>query len=122
MKVRGFAARAAVVAAGVVMVAGGATAAYADMDSYTSGAHSWRTGSGVGAPDRMAAVQDTKADGNSVYTSYNRDSQDGPMYTLHNKSGEGTTAYSGTGGVIYDMKACTSEPGPDDCSAWWSDR
>ncbi len=122
MEIRRFATRAAVVTAGAMLVAGGATAAYADMDRYTAGAHSWRTGSGAGVPDRMAAVQDTKQDSVTVYTSYNRNYPNNEVFTIHNKSDKPQTVYSGSGGVIWDMKACESYPGPDTCSDWWSDR
>lgn len=70
----------------------------------------------------MAAVMDTNADGNSVYTKYNRNHPNNTVYTLHNAGGKGTTAYSNGGGRIWDMKACTSYPNyPDNCSDWWTD-
>ncbi|MEU8887057.1 hypothetical protein [Streptomyces sp. NPDC048442] len=86
------------------------------MDRYTSGAHSWRTAGGT-----KAAVADTNPDGTSPYTEYNRSAGGNTLYTLHNKSGSNTTAYSGAGSNIWDMRACTSWTGPDDCSVWWSD-
>ncbi|WP_327388977.1 hypothetical protein [Streptomyces sp. NBC_01207] len=93
----------------------GTTSAVADMDRWTSAAHSWRSG------NNQAVVQDTKADSTSVYTEYNRNHPSTTLYTLHNQSGAGTIAYSNTGGDIWDMRACTSYTGPDDCSSWWSD-
>ncbi|MFD9591257.1 hypothetical protein ACFWA9_00655 [Kitasatospora sp. NPDC059973] len=122
MSIRQTAARVGLVAAGLAVVAGGAGVAHADMDRYTPGSHSWRTGSGAGAPNAMAAVMDTRADGNPVYTRYNRNYPSTELYSLWNKSGEGTTSYSGTGGVIWDMKTCVSNPAAEDlCSVWWSD-
>lgn len=102
--------------AGLIGGFAGVTSASADMDRYTSGAHSWRAGGGG-----QAAVADTKADSTTVYTEYNRNHPSQELYTLHNQSGSGTTAYSGKGGKIWDMRACTSYRGPDDCSSWWSD-
>lgn len=70
----------------------------------------------------VAGVMDTNADGNPVYTKYNRNYPDSDVYTLWNKSGKGTTAHSNSGGRIWDMQACTSYPyEPDNCSDWWTD-
>ncbi|MBT2458872.1 hypothetical protein [Streptomyces sp. ISL-86] len=123
--IRRWIARSGVALAGAGLAVGvvASGSAFADMDIYESGeVHSWRTGSGAGYPNGMAAVMDTLADGNEVYTSYNRNYPDSTVYTLFNKSGSGTTAYSNGGGRIWDMKACTSvDYLPDHCSDWWTD-
>ncbi|MBD0673720.1 hypothetical protein BU198_24155 [Streptomyces sp. CBMA156] len=87
------------------------------MDRYTSGAHAWRTNG-----DSQVAVQDTRADDNPVKAEYNRDAGGTSLYTLWNKSGNGTTTYSGVGSRVWDLRVCTSIwAAPDDCSVWWSD-
>ncbi|PBC81407.1 hypothetical protein SAMN05428945_4055 [Streptomyces sp. 2224.1] len=107
--------RAAVVVAGVA-IAAGATTAFADMQRYTSGAHSWRRDDG-----HQVGLKDTKGDGNSVKAEYNRNSSE-DIYTLWNHSGEGTKVYSNRGGRVWDMRVCTEiDKWPDDCSNWWSD-
>ncbi|GCD38547.1 hypothetical protein OEIGOIKO_06363 [Streptomyces chrestomyceticus JCM 4735] len=108
--------RAAVVIAGVA-IAAGSTTAFADMDRYTSGAHSWRTGAG-----KQVGLQDTKGDRNSVKAEYNRNRPSNTLYTLWNHSGQGTKVYSNMGGKVWDMRVCTEiDKWPDDCSNWWSD-
>ncbi|MFG2713426.1 hypothetical protein ACGFX2_23105 [Streptomyces goshikiensis] len=123
--IRRWIARSGVAVAGAGLAVGivASGSAFADMDIYNAGeAHSWRTGSGAGYPNGMAAVMDTAANGDSVYTSYNRNYPDNTTYTLHNKSGSGTTTYSNGGGRIWDMKVCSSySVYPDDCSDWWTD-
>ncbi|MFF9010530.1 hypothetical protein ACF087_32655 [Streptomyces goshikiensis] len=123
--IRRWIARSGVAVAGAGLAVGivASGSAFADMDIYNSGqSHAWRTGSGVGYPNGVAAVMDTASDNNSVYTSYNRNYPDSEVYNLHNRSGSGTTAYSNGGGRIWDMKSCTSlDLRPDDCSDWWTD-
>ncbi|CAM5631650.1 hypothetical protein [Streptomyces avidinii] len=58
-----------------------------------------------GGSNAQVSVSDTKADSNSVYVKYGRDSG---TYTLHNKSGNGTTATSNAGTTIWWIKACIS--------------
>ncbi|MEV0262785.1 hypothetical protein AB0I49_15790 [Streptomyces sp. NPDC050617] len=111
--------RLAVTTAGAAIAFGvvGTTTAFADMDLYDSGAvHSWRSYS------TKAAVEDTKGDSHSVYTRYNRNYPDNDVYTLWNKSGQGTKVWSNEGGRIWDMRACVSlQAEPDSCSDWWTD-
>ncbi|MFI9235682.1 hypothetical protein [Streptomyces sp. NPDC053079] len=88
------------------------------MDLYDSGAvHSWRS------YKTKAAVEDIKADSHAVYTRYNRNYPDNEVYTLWNKSGYGSSpVWSGSGGRIWDMRACVSlQAEPDSCSDWWTD-
>ncbi|MFG2715429.1 hypothetical protein ACGFX2_33490 [Streptomyces goshikiensis] len=103
----------------------GGTAAYADMDLYgteqsahDAGAHSYRAGSDL----NIAAIEDIRGDSHSVYTRYNRNYPSTQLYTKWEKDGYGHTAFSGTGGRIWDMKACISmQNNFDECSDWWTD-
>ncbi|QHC31955.1 hypothetical protein [Streptomyces sp. HF10] len=111
--------RSAVTVAGAALALGVVTggSAFADMDLYKSGAvHSWRSGTGV------AAVEDTKADGNDAYAKFNRNYPDKTGYEVRVTSGSGTKAYSPSGSRIWDMQACVGiDQWPDDCSDWWTD-
>lgn len=61
-------------------------------------------------------MTDLKEDGQSVYVRYSRNSSDGYPYTLHNKSGSGTTATSGSGNTVWMVQACISVGwAPDKC-------
>ncbi|MFJ2407013.1 hypothetical protein ACIOUE_37600 [Streptomyces xanthochromogenes] len=117
---RRWAARSALAVAGAALalgvVAGGS--AFADMDLYKSGSvHSWRTGSGG-----VAAAQDTASDGNDAYANFNRNYPNKSGYEVRTISGNGSTAYSPSGGRIWDMQACVGiDNWPDDCSDWWTD-
>lgn len=62
-------------------------------------------------------VYDTKGDSDSGYGLYHRQASPSTEGALHNKSGSGTHATSGTGSKILDQKACVSlDFQPDRCS------
>lgn len=101
------------VAAAVVFVA--APAAAKTLDSYAAGAHGFSY-----STNRSAAVTDTKADGNEVYTNYQRTGESVLRVTNHN--GNGSTAYSpNRTPAIFRIQACVEiDFAPDSCDSWRS--
>ncbi|MHC6627802.1 hypothetical protein ACYTFC_17185 [Streptomyces globosus] len=86
-----------------VAVLGSSPAMAVDIQSSKDGAvHAYSYGTNT-----RAAVDDTKQDGHSVYVEYGRRGSSG-RYTLHNKSGNGTTATSGAGSAVWYLQACIS--------------
>jgi len=65
------------------------------------------------------AVKDGSNDGDPAKAEYYRSSSAGTKRTLWNKSGPGTTAYSGDGSRIIKFQACDENDwDSDDCSGW----
>ncbi|MFF7505356.1 hypothetical protein ACFZBM_39005 [Streptomyces lavendulae] len=88
---------------GVAAVLGSSPAMAYDINSYKDGAvHAYSYGTNT-----RVAVTDTKEDGNTVYAEYGRSAESG-RYTLHNKSGEGATATSGSGSKVWYLRGCIS--------------
>ncbi|CAM5631609.1 hypothetical protein [Streptomyces avidinii] len=88
---------------GAAAILGSSPAMAVDISSSKNGAV---YGYSYGTNTRVA-VQDTKADSNSVYVQYGRNAESG-RYFLHNKSGSGTTVTSGAGSAIWYIQACIS--------------
>jgi hypothetical protein len=108
--------RTAAILIGAAAVIGSSPAMAKDLDSYATGAHAWSHGTNT-----QVAIQDTKADGDSVYVNYFRSSSSSDMKTLHNKSGNGTKAYSPTGSTVKKIQACLSlDWESDSCDSWRS--
>ncbi|MEU3748141.1 MULTISPECIES: hypothetical protein [Streptomyces] len=85
-----------------------------DMYGEKEGAKAWSYGTNA-----SIAVSDTKADGDETYATYHRRTTDN--HELRNKSGSGTTVYSGADATNYvrALKACQEKDfQPDPCSAW----
>ncbi|KIX78938.1 hypothetical protein ACN6AT_05000 [Streptomyces sp. JL4002] len=85
-----------------------------DMYGKRGGAEAWSRGT-----NGAVAVKDNKADGDETYAEYHRRRTDG--HELRNKSGSGTTVYSGmdTDNYVRALKACQEiDFQPDECSAW----
>ncbi|MFG2098622.1 hypothetical protein [Streptomyces sp. NPDC048612] len=106
--------RLAAIAIGGAFVAG-ATPALASDNLYaaTYGSSGW-----VSPQHAYAYAKDKKADGDPVYSRYGREVGNGDTYTLHNKSGNGTTATSGAGAYIYTLRSCVSLDWQPDTCAW----
>ncbi|MGW2997930.1 hypothetical protein ACWDA9_42000 [Streptomyces sp. NPDC001193] len=84
-------------------ILGSSPAMAIDIHSYKDDAvHAYSYGTNT-----RAAVADTKQDGHSVYVQYGRQAESG-RYTLHNKSGLGTTATSGAGSAVWYLAGCIS--------------
>ncbi|MFI6769616.1 hypothetical protein [Streptomyces sp. NPDC050355] len=109
-EMRNSARRLAVIAIGGAFLAGVAPAQAAELYASTSGSSGW-----VSPQHVYAYAKDTKADGDSVYSQYARENSGD--YFLHNKSGSGTTAQSGSGKFIYALTSCISvDWNPDTCA------
>ncbi|WP_310720914.1 hypothetical protein [Streptomyces lydicus] len=107
--------RLAVIAIGGAFVLGVAPAEATELYAATYGSSGW-----VSPQHAYAYAKDKKADGDPVYSRYGREVGAGETYTLHNKSGNGTTATSGAGAYIYTLRSCVSlDWEPDTCG--WSD-
>ncbi|MFF8373566.1 hypothetical protein ACF05W_32805 [Streptomyces lydicus] len=97
-------------AIGAAFLVGVAPAQAAELYAATYGSSGW-----VSPQHAYAYAKDTKADGDSVYSQYGRENSGD--YYLHNKSGSGTTAQSGSGKYIYVLKTCVSlDWEPDTCA------
>ncbi|MFE5723453.1 hypothetical protein [Streptomyces erythrochromogenes] len=102
------------VAVGALVILGSAPAVASNIDSYKDGqVHAYSYGTNT-----RVAVSDTKKDGHPVYVNYRRDFSS-EIYSLWNKSGEGTTQTSGSGNAVYTLRACVNIDGwPDKCDSW----
>ncbi|WP_327286690.1 MULTISPECIES: hypothetical protein [unclassified Streptomyces] len=105
--------KAAMIALGAFAVLGSSPAMAYDINSYKDGAvHAYSYGTNT-----RVAVSDTKQDGHPVYVNYKRETSS-DLYTLWNKSGNGTTITSASGGMIYVIQACVSiDAWPDSCDS-----
>ncbi|KPC64622.1 hypothetical protein ADL29_10480 [Streptomyces chattanoogensis] len=80
------------------------------------GATAW---SPAGGSAGKIAVKDGSDDGDPAKAEYYRHDSAGTKRTLWNKSGPGTTSYSGDGSKIIKFKAChENDWDDDDCSGW----
>lgn len=103
--------RLAAIAIGGAFLVGIAPAQAAELSASTYGSSGW-----VSKGHASAYAKDTKADGDPVYSQYGRENSGD--YYLHNKSGSGTTAQSGSGKYIYTLTSCVSlDWQPDTCSS-----
>ncbi|WP_411071184.1 hypothetical protein [Streptomyces sp. cmx-4-25] len=85
-----------------------------DMYAKIGGAIAWSYGTNA-----SVAVSDTAADGDETYSDYDRRTTSG--HELRNRSGAGTTVYSGADSTNYvrRLNACQeSDFAPDDCTGW----
>lgn len=105
-----------IIAASVLLPTAGAlaTSAYAYNGDGELVAHAW-------APARndpgKVAIKDNSG-GNWVKVEYYR-ARNNDRHTLWNKSGSGTTVYSGHGNKVIKIHACEDiDWGPDNCSHW----
>ncbi|MFG2771379.1 hypothetical protein [Streptomyces sp. NPDC048350] len=113
---RKIALKTAAILIGAGAVLGSSPAMAKTMDSYATGAHAWSYGTNT-----KVALQDTKADGDSVYVNYFRTSSSSDEKTLHNKGGNGTVSYSPAGSSITKIQACLSlDFESDSCDSWRS--
>lgn len=87
--------------------------AFADMDSYVTGGHAWRSGTSGGTVN----IKDTSGNSESVFVQYRR-TGDTADRRLNNKSGYGATV-SSSGTKVVGLKACRDRNlMPDECDSW----
>ncbi|MFF0630788.1 hypothetical protein [Streptomyces sp. NPDC004296] len=93
----------------------GASPAFAAFESYSPGG---KVGSWTQNNDTQVAVMLHSAR-DIGFANYYRTTDPDSYYTLWNKGGPGSTAYSGTGGRVTDLRTCTwVKDNDDECSRW----
>jgi len=106
-----FGKKAMIVAPLVLAAVLGGGAASADMNSYVTGGHAWRS------PVGTVNIKDTLGNDEAVYVQYRR-TGDTSDRRLNNNSGLGATA-SSSGTTVTGLKACQDRSLlPDVCDSW----